>query len=293
MYIFAYGSLMAKQDIERTLGCVLPDHAVIPATLGGYKRDWSAIRQNTSSSWKWLMDRQTGLLPRFVAYLNIVADPDGIVEGVVFPVDEEGLAKLDRREVGYDRIEVNAFDASGKRMDGTVFAYVDQCREPATEDVYVSYHYLNFIRSKCLKLENVRKSYLSQTVLPDAYLADLDVVYFNRGFNELYKLKLDEHPGIRQVASMCADGRWESHLTGRVTGVGQTTWEQRFAMACQSDSSEQMRILQHDPCFLVRAIVDCRTSQVNDIKSVLCRQILYSQKHGLMLKNNAEEKGNC
>jgi len=126
----------------------LPDHAVIPATLDGYKRDWSAVRQNTSSSWKWLMDRQTGLLPRFVAYLNIVADHNSAVEGMVFPIDEEGLAKLNRREVGYDRVEVDVFDASGKRMDGTVFTYVDQCREHITEEIYISYQYLNFIHIK-------------------------------------------------------------------------------------------------------------------------------------------------
>jgi len=293
VYIFAYGSLMAKHDIERTLGCVLPDHAVIPATLNGYKRDWSAVRQNTSSSWKWLIDRQTGLLPRFVAYLNIVVDHNSAVEGMVFPIDEEGMAKLDRREVGYDRVEVDVFDTSGKRMDGTVFTYVDQCQEHITDEIYISYHYLNFIRSKCLKLEHVRKAYLDQTSLPDARLADLDVVYFNQGFSKLYKLKLDEYPGMQQVASMCADGCWESHLTGRATGVNQATWERRFAMACQSDSPEQMRILQHDPCFLVRTIVDYHSRRVKDIKSVLSRQILYSQEHGLMLKNTAEGEGTC
>ncbi len=273
---------MSKQDIERTLGHVLPDHAMVPATLNGYRRDWSAVRLNADSSWKWLIDRQTGMPPRFIAYLNITADNSSSVEGMLFPVEEGDIEKLDRREVGYDRIKVSVSDMSGNNIDARVFTYADRSREHVSGEVYISYHYLNFVRTKCLELEHVRKAYFEHTSLPDARLADLDVVYFNRDFSELYKLELDEHPAAKKIAIQTG-GNWKAHLTDiNTTDAHQASWMQRFCLACQSNAAEQIRHMQHDPCFLVRAIIEYRKNKEHDMKLLLHRQLAHAQKHGLM-----------
>ena len=77
--------------------------------------------RRTIPGYKFYVDPATGERPAvFVTFVCIWPEPGARVEGVVFEVDEDGLAALDRRERNYDRRDVSAH-VDG---DGPVWAYL-------------------------------------------------------------------------------------------------------------------------------------------------------------------------
>jgi hypothetical protein len=107
--VFGYGSLAGAAGRP----CVLRDH----------RRGWGVAMDNrrTIAGYKFYVDPETGARPAvYVTFLCIWPEPGARVEGVVFEVDDDGLAALDRRERNYDRHDVSAYvDA-----DGPVWAYL-------------------------------------------------------------------------------------------------------------------------------------------------------------------------
>ena len=77
--------------------------------------------RRTIPGYKVYLDPDTGERPAvYVTFLCIWPEAGASVEGVVFVVDDAGLALLDRRERNYDRHDVSAHvDA-----DGPVWAYL-------------------------------------------------------------------------------------------------------------------------------------------------------------------------
>jgi hypothetical protein len=54
--------------------------------------------------YKYYVDPRTGERPAvYVAFLDLVPDPDSTVNGVTFSVTDEDLARLDQRERNYER----------------------------------------------------------------------------------------------------------------------------------------------------------------------------------------------
>jgi hypothetical protein len=112
-HIFGYGSLARDllADVEvkrlhgyrRVVGVAADNSEAIP----GYKR------------YRLPADRSFPDL--YVAFLDIVEDPDVVVNGVLAPVDPGALADLDRRERNYDRVDVTA--AIDNPPEGRVWAY--------------------------------------------------------------------------------------------------------------------------------------------------------------------------
>jgi gamma-glutamylcyclotransferase (GGCT)/AIG2-like uncharacterized protein YtfP len=77
--------------------------------------------RRTIPGYKFYVDPATGERPAvFVTFVCIWPEPGASVEGVVFEVDEDGLAALDRRERNYDRRDV----AAHVDGDGPVWAYL-------------------------------------------------------------------------------------------------------------------------------------------------------------------------
>jgi Gamma-glutamyl cyclotransferase, AIG2-like len=112
-FVFGYGSLAHDlladvtvtrlRDYRRRFGVAADNSRAIP----GYKRYRAA----------------GGSFPSlFVAFLDLVEDPETTVNGVLAPVDVESLADLDRRERNYDRIDVTA--AIDTPPPGRVWAFV-------------------------------------------------------------------------------------------------------------------------------------------------------------------------
>ena len=76
----------------------------------------------TIPGYKFYVDPETGERPAvYVTFLCIWPEPGASVDGVVFAVDDEGLAALDRRERNYDRRDVSAHVDARRRP---VWAYL-------------------------------------------------------------------------------------------------------------------------------------------------------------------------
>ena len=114
MFVFAYGSLVQGQQ-------------GMPCRLRGYRRCWNVAMDNrrTFPGYKYYLDDETGERPEvFVAFLNVLADPGALVDGVALPVDAEALAALDRREFSYERVDVTHV---ADDLGGPVYVYLGRC----------------------------------------------------------------------------------------------------------------------------------------------------------------------
>ncbi|HYH60610.1 MAG TPA: gamma-glutamylcyclotransferase family protein [Solirubrobacterales bacterium] len=104
--VFGYGSLVSRASIAETLGHEAP--APIPARLAGWRRRWSIYRVNTAH--EKVFERVDGEPFEHVVGLNIERATDAPEaewpNGALIELTEEQLERLDRREVRYDRVEV-------------------------------------------------------------------------------------------------------------------------------------------------------------------------------------------
>lgn len=123
--LFAYGSLVNARSAARTLGLELPPPR--PARLSGWRRRWTLVRDNLRSE-KTFAIEPSGTVPRWVLGLNIEPDPgDGTdvgaaPNGALHELGEAELARLDLREIRYDRVDVTA-SVSGAGEFDRVIAY--------------------------------------------------------------------------------------------------------------------------------------------------------------------------
>ncbi len=102
--VFAYGSLVAPASAEMTLG--RPVTEAVPAVLEGWRRRFSAARENRTVEKTFATAE--GTIPDVVLGLNV--EPGTGAEeppnGMLLPVSEDELERLDRRELRYDRADV-------------------------------------------------------------------------------------------------------------------------------------------------------------------------------------------
>jgi hypothetical protein len=92
--------------------------------LRGMRRGWGVATDNTRGipGYKMYLLRSDGSRPAvFVAFLDLLPDPEGAVNGVCRPVGPDELEVLDRRERNYDRVDVTA---SIESPPGRVWAYL-------------------------------------------------------------------------------------------------------------------------------------------------------------------------
>ncbi|MCC5876252.1 MAG: gamma-glutamylcyclotransferase [Candidatus Sumerlaeia bacterium] len=100
--IFGYGSLLAPHSINRTIpGFLESNTPLVPVTLAGWKRTWTAVYPNEGE-----LLHADNTAPDGIAYMNVEPDSSDEALGIVFTVDEEGIAALDKREKLYDRVDV-------------------------------------------------------------------------------------------------------------------------------------------------------------------------------------------
>lgn len=92
--------------------------------MRGVRRGWGVATDNTRGipGYKMYLLRTDGSRPAvFVAFLDLLPDPGGAVNGLCRPVTSAELEILDRRERNYDRVDVTA---SIDSPPGRVWAYV-------------------------------------------------------------------------------------------------------------------------------------------------------------------------
>jgi hypothetical protein len=134
--VFAYGSLVNATSAGRTLERELPTPR--PARLPGWRRRWTLVRDNLRSEKTFAID-PGGRVPQWVLGLNIEPCPEGdeaggieAPNGALLELSEAELARLDLREMRYDRVEVTARVAGADGFD-LVVAYKAKDRHHAPE----------------------------------------------------------------------------------------------------------------------------------------------------------------
>jgi len=97
-FVFGYGSLAAGAGGRR-------------ARLEGHRRVWGVAMDNrvTIPGYKaYRLPADSSRPAVYVAFLDVVADPGAVTEGVLLAVDRAALGALDARERNYERVDVSA-----------------------------------------------------------------------------------------------------------------------------------------------------------------------------------------
>jgi hypothetical protein len=119
--LFAYGSLVSPESASHTLGRDVEPSAVV--RLPGWRRRWTTVRDNLAAE-KTFARRAGGELLGRVLGLNLEPsdDPAEAPNGVLIELSEPELARLDVREMRYDRFAVGEQVERPAHLD-EVFAY--------------------------------------------------------------------------------------------------------------------------------------------------------------------------
>lgn len=140
--VFAYGSLVGRASAARTLG--EPLEIVGPARLAGWRRRWSTARNNLASE-KTFAPAAGGEPFAHCLGLNIDRDDQAPApNGALLRLGDAQLARLDRRELRYRRIDVTGMIDADLPAGARVVAYVAKPRHhrhdpPAGAVVLASY----------------------------------------------------------------------------------------------------------------------------------------------------------
>ena len=122
--VFGYASLVSGASAAQTLGREVGACPIV--RLGGWRRRWSLVRDNERAE-KTFARAADGSLPPFVLGLNVEpADRDDPgPNGALIELSEPELARLDIREIRYDRVDVTAaiFPTAGELGFDRVIAY--------------------------------------------------------------------------------------------------------------------------------------------------------------------------
>jgi hypothetical protein len=121
--VFGYGSLVSPRSAAATLGRPFPPPS--PASLAGWRRRWSQVRDNLAVE-KTFARAEDGVLPRHIAALNLepAEDANEAPNGALLEVSEAELERLDLRELRYDRVEVTDRFAGGDHGFDLIVTYV-------------------------------------------------------------------------------------------------------------------------------------------------------------------------
>ncbi len=118
---FAYGSNMSAARMKQRLGWEAPRRA---ATLKDFQ----------------LVFDQAGFNDPSWSPANIRSEQGGLVEGMVYEVEEKDLKILDGYEKYYQRLEVKVMEVKGKNLDAvTYLSKKSRGEKPPTQE------YLNFL----------------------------------------------------------------------------------------------------------------------------------------------------
>ena len=119
--LFGYGSLLLRSSMERTLGRRYADAPAV-ATVRGWRRTWDSIYPNQ----RFYFEPSAGekCYPAHIIYLNIRPDPASTLNGLIYVVGPDDLARFDEREAVYDRIRIDEDVVEPVVTGGPVYAYV-------------------------------------------------------------------------------------------------------------------------------------------------------------------------
>ncbi len=119
----AYGSLISLPSMEQTLGHKYegPIHQV---HLTGYERAWTCVRPWAAQKISAHFLRDTERVPIIgAAELSIYPKKMGRINGILYMITDEELARFDKREHGYRRVDVTDRIEEFDFRRGRVYVY--------------------------------------------------------------------------------------------------------------------------------------------------------------------------
>jgi Gamma-glutamyl cyclotransferase, AIG2-like len=118
--LFGYGSMVLPESASMTLG--RPVDELRPARLHDWRRRFSQRRDNLTC--EKTFECADGWRPEWILGLNVEEGEDGAgpVNGVVIELTEAELARLDIREIRYDRVDV-AESVAGDDLPERIVTY--------------------------------------------------------------------------------------------------------------------------------------------------------------------------
>jgi hypothetical protein len=174
MFVFAYGSLMSPDSLLS----VLPDTALsacVPARSTGRVRKFGVAFPNDGSQKDKAYFDVDGNRPAIVLLCDIPRAEGRWLNGVCVPVDDQGIAALERRELRYELFDVTARTTGyfrGKTLDQVV-AFVGAEKFTRAADIeggVLHDEYLETIQSGARHWESVCRGFyddfVESTVLP-------------------------------------------------------------------------------------------------------------------------------
>lgn len=168
--LFAYGSLVDPVSAALTLGRSVD--RVRPARLAGHRRRFSQARDNRGCE-KTFARADDGSIPPFILGLNIepVEEPGPGPNGALIEVTAAELDRLDRREMRYDRTELDAAAIVADPDAGFdhVFTYLAKPAHLATTPpagAVILASYAGTVEAAFAKLGEAERATYLETTLP-------------------------------------------------------------------------------------------------------------------------------
>lgn len=116
----AYGSLMNKKSLEKSLGREYTG-PFIDVELSGWQRTWDIAMPNEA----FYTDTPDGkIIPKNIIYLNIRPNPKIAMSAVLFVIKKSDLANFNRREWIYDPSDLSRSLKGATVEGGQVLGYV-------------------------------------------------------------------------------------------------------------------------------------------------------------------------
>ena len=170
-HVFGYASLVLEDQGRGTV-----------ARLTGHRRVWGVATDNMRAipGYKMYLRRSDGTRPAvYVAFVDIEPDPSSTVNGLVRPVSGTELARLDRRERNYDRVEVTGqiegFEGRVWTYRGSVEGRERLRRGREGGRVVVSRDYLEKVRTGFARLgPDEERAFAESSALDDLPVWDLE-----------------------------------------------------------------------------------------------------------------------
>jgi hypothetical protein len=128
--MIGYGSLISKQSMESTLLRKYQD-SVYLVHLEGFQREWNFVWSNYDTSYSeddlkydgfYIREKDTIPFEKII-FLNIMAQKESSMNCVLYFIAPEELIGFDKRELGYERIDVTNLIKEYNFQGGKVYAY--------------------------------------------------------------------------------------------------------------------------------------------------------------------------
>ena len=127
--VVGYGLMLSRQTVLDTVGYDY-DGPFARCYVKGWRRTWEASIPNRSHHYRDAAGRK--IVPERFLFLNVRRDPSAELNAVAFVLDQNQLAAMDRRESGYERLDVTGRLRGLRVIGGRAVMYAARSGNVAT-----------------------------------------------------------------------------------------------------------------------------------------------------------------